>query len=671
MAGSSGNFNEDEFSEMEPMLDEDSFSFDSLDEEESLTTNTDDFLDPGLSPPSLDDFGLDSMIESVGDDYPEENIDSSDFDLDLDSDLSLVDTDLPTEDEPLLEADPLFEVDSLGETTQTEDSVLALDDNITLDTDSSPFLSTMDGFSDSDFDLNLDMDLELDLDEDASGIDEKIEEIVNEASSQQLPSQTITPDEEEEFNFDSMDGEEDEPITLSLDELDNITSELPESSEDDGILGEDLSDEPIALSMDELENIMAEEEESESPLSLDLDLDSPPSQEISDDLNFDTLEEDKEIEVDSEDELLPIQDSETENLFDENDIADEPITLSMDELSNITAFDDTPPSNLFMDDELEDNSFETDPEEPIEDITHELDMEDPLEEASSEVDIEDPLDQVTSEPSDFDFDLDESLEESSFEESDEEEPITLSMDELSAITGDAEEDFISTPSEPSEDFSELPEPDETVDFEEFTLGDSDITAEDTSHLSETKEEEENLTLSDEELGNILGAESELPEDLYDADDEITLLPEDEEDEAIALSSDELSDIIGELPPGEDLDEMGQVIEEEAIPPKSPSLEPSSISDDDVIDLDEYAEEGALSPIEEMRSSPAEKEAPVEPEASSEEQEDSGSELSPEEKKKVFSYLDNLLGNLPDDMIREFSKSNYFDLYKKMMKEIGL
>jgi hypothetical protein len=666
MAGSSGNYNEDEFSDMEPVLDEDSFSFDSLDEEESPTTNTDDFLSPGMNPPDLDDFGLDSMIESVGDDYPEEKLDSTDFDLDLDSDLSLVDdTDLPTEGELLLETDPLLEMDSLESS----------DDN----TPSLPSSNT-DSFSDSDFDLNLDIDLELDLEEDDPGIDKKIEEIVNETSPKLPPTETIATDEEE-FNFDSLDGEEDDTITLSLDELDNITSELPESSEEDDILGEDLSDEPIALSMDELENIMAEEE-SESTDSLNFDLDSPDDT-VSDDLDFDSLEDKKEEESITEDELLPIQDSETENLFDGDDIADEPITLSMDELSNITAFDDTPPSNLFMDDELEDSSFEVEMEDPLEEVSHEVEMEDPLEEVSHEMEIEDPLEDE-SEPedrdssekslpeSDLDFDLDDSLEESSFEEADEDEPITLSMDELSAITGDAEEDFISTASEPSEDFSGLPEPDETVDFEEFTLGDSDITSEDTNHLSETKEEDENLTLSDEELGNILGAESELPEDLYDANDEISLLPEDEEDEAIALSSDELSDIIGELPPGEDLDEMGQVVEEEATLPKSPSLDPSLISDDEeVIDLDEYAEEGALSPLEEMRSSPTEKEVTAKSEDPIQKTEDPGSELSPEEKKKVLSYLDNLLGNLPDDMIREFSKSNYFDLYKKMMKEIGL
>ena len=43
----------------------------------------------------------------------------------------------------------------------------------------------------------------------------------------------------------------------------------------------------------------------------------------------------------------------------------------------------------------------------------------------------------------------------------------------------------------------------------------------------------------------------------------------------------------------------------------------------------------------------------------------------QEMKKMISYLDGLFDKLPDDTVREFSQSEYFDLYKKIMTELGL
>jgi hypothetical protein len=42
-----------------------------------------------------------------------------------------------------------------------------------------------------------------------------------------------------------------------------------------------------------------------------------------------------------------------------------------------------------------------------------------------------------------------------------------------------------------------------------------------------------------------------------------------------------------------------------------------------------------------------------------------------ELKKVLSYMDHLLESLPEDKIEEFAKSEYFDTYKKIFKELGL
>jgi hypothetical protein len=42
-----------------------------------------------------------------------------------------------------------------------------------------------------------------------------------------------------------------------------------------------------------------------------------------------------------------------------------------------------------------------------------------------------------------------------------------------------------------------------------------------------------------------------------------------------------------------------------------------------------------------------------------------------ELKRVLSYMDHLLESLPEDKIEEFAKSEYFDTYKKIFKELGL
>jgi len=40
-------------------------------------------------------------------------------------------------------------------------------------------------------------------------------------------------------------------------------------------------------------------------------------------------------------------------------------------------------------------------------------------------------------------------------------------------------------------------------------------------------------------------------------------------------------------------------------------------------------------------------------------------------KKIIAYLDNLLGELPEELIEKFSRSDYFKLYQKVMEELGL
>jgi len=903
MADKAGKLNPDEFSDLEPVLDDDSFAFD-FEEDDSLSASNNeelDFgLDPGMEPPDLDeintldtsdnnddfdfgtdsldlgdsnsskqedesefnmnsdDLGLDSMVSSAGDEYPD---DTSSLDLDLDAGLDLIDEELPKEEQ----VSSREAKKSNNDSTEEEEEILLDAPDLFNDIEESQKSSkSIPNISSESESIENEFSLDLEIDDDDPLIDEKIDQIVNEEDDSS-PIKFQSKESHSEFNFDDLDAE-DEPITLSLDELENIVnapmtkideesldsspeidtefSSLTEDSnstdknytddELDQILGtdiyeedekevglldlgstdldiafdetidplssskeletsdslllddEDMSDEPIALSMDELQNIMAEGEvgsESEN-LALDLDLETPPTN-VPDDIDFTDFEENAELKNDIE-----AEDGEG-SIFSEEELADEPITLSMDELENIAAFDDdthSEDSSEYQDLSDEESVFtveDTAEDEPItlsmDELSNITGDEDVLGSAFDDTLPDTSLDEseiawANEEKSEPELDDEFSDLASGIDLTDDDaaadEPITLSIDELSAITSEPEDssdifseedledhsslgqsdkkdddfefdgDFSSAFEEEDtsspelkedakvesgadlDDFSSLPEPDDSVDFDEFSLEDGDVSSEDVDKLSEPSEEEnsdfgfdessdeedESITLSDDELGNILGGEDELPAiadfgesvDLTDeSNEEVDELDSDfaeaissdeeeapnfgideNEDEPIALTSEELTDIIGDLPPGEDLEDIDSLSFDDNHEPAlesnlKSSLDPNDFEDESMIDLDEYSVDGGLSPLEEMRSTPIENVKEVDTTDSSQDEksesfkDSQGNELSNEDKKKVLTYLDNLLGNLPDDMIREFSKSNYFDLYKKLMKEIGL
>lgn len=903
MADKAGKLNPDEFSDLEPVLDDDSFAFD-FEEDDSLSASNNeelDFgLDPGMEPPDLDeintldtsdnnddfdfgtdsldlgdsnsskqedesefnmnsdDLGLDSMVSSAGDEYPD---DTSSLDLDLDAGLDLIDEELPKEEQ----VSSREAKKSNNDSTEEEEEILLDAPDLFNDIEESQKSSkSIPNISSESESIENEFSLDLEIDDDDPLIDEKIDQIVNEEDDSS-PIKFQSKESHSEFNFDDLDAE-DEPITLSLDELENIVnapmtkideesldsspeidtefSSLTEDSnstdknytddELDQILGtdiyeedekevglldlgstdldiafdetidplssskeletsdslllddEDMSDEPIALSMDELQNIMAEGEvgsESEN-LALDLDLETPPTN-VPDDIDFTDFEENAELKNDIE-----AEDGEG-SIFSEEELADEPITLSMDELENIAAFDDdthSEDSSEYQDLSDEESVFtveDTAEDEPItlsmDELSNITGDEDVLGSAFDDTLPDTSLDEseiawANEEKSEPELDDEFSDLASGIDLTDDDaaadEPITLSIDELSAITSEPEDssdifseedledhsslgqsdkkdddfefdgDFSSAFEEEDtsspelkedakvesgadlDDFSSLPEPDDSVDFDEFSLEDGDVSSEDVDKLSEPSEEEnsdfgfdessdeedESITLSDDELGNILGGEDELPAiadfgesvdlteesneevDELDSDFAEAISSDEEEapnfgideneDEPIALTSEELTDIIGDLPPGEDLEDIDSLSFDDNHEPAlesnlKASLDPNDFEDESMIDLDEYSVDGGLSPLEEMRSTPIENVKEVDTTDSSQDEksesfkDSQGNELSNEDKKKVLTYLDNLLGNLPDDMIREFSKSNYFDLYKKLMKEIGL
>lgn len=737
MADQEQNKNED-LENIEPILDEDSFSLD-LDDFDMGDDDLD--VSPGIEAPNLDDISaFDDEDDSISDMVASSDSYDDLLDIDLDSDLNLL-----GEEDPILHDEDIhadfsdYEEESENQKPKT------------------PAKQTHNDIDDED--------LELEFDDDLIDLDKEIESILN-GEDGILTSKKSKQDLEEE----------DGPISLSLEELENITGNLeedhlgeperPQFGEEDH--ENDLIDEHSDLDLDlddsEIDTNLTFDEEGKPQFDLtDHDEDSFIPK---DDLGPGNEEEDSEFKplVDPEEEELFGQTKEDENLtlsdeelgsilgaggeasleetlgseeefltsdeeselpsfsdddsgFDllggefetpeeestlqkEDEEEDEgPLTLSLEELENISSEaveeDFEEPTSDILNEEIEDESITLSPDE-----LGNIIASDPIEESDDSVsfDIEESDELETDLGDDFGFDLGENeseIEEESsleglegqmegFESSEEEDegPIALSMEELESIASasDTEE---SSEEELVDSFDRAPLP-----YEEELTPKSDLMGED--------EEDESIALSMEELENITAAEEE-----------------DIEEEDITLSPESLDEILGEELPGEGLDDIADLpIEEEfslseqigdeddlveheaemdfgdftsdsavddsfdlSVPDLTKDTRTPTLASDDSeefeVDLDEYAMEGKLSPLEELRKSDVS--APEEKRSSAEDAfADAGGEnLSVGDRKKVLGYLDNLLGNLPDEVIREFSKSQYFELYKKMMKELEL
>ncbi|EMF41268.1 hypothetical protein LEP1GSC067_0704 [Leptospira interrogans serovar Lora str. TE 1992] len=479
------------------------------------------------------------------------------------------------------------------------------------------------------------------------------------------------------------DEEANEPIALSDEELGNLLAseneELTTSEESNDLteaidwdspptsetsLEDEEANEPIALSDEELGNLLASENEEpaatseeSNDLSEAIDWDSSPTSEIS----LEDEEANEPIALSGEElgNLLASENEELTTSEESNDLteaidwdspgsetsledeeANEPIALSDEELGNLLASEN---------EELTTSEESNDLAEAIDwdsSPTSEVPLED--EESNEPIALSlDELDHILTdeneEPaaiSEESNDLTETIDwdspgsETSLEDEETNEPIALSLDELDHILTDENEE----PAAISEESNDL------ADWDSPT---SEISLED-------EEANEPIAFSDEELGNLLASGNEESEDKIGSD-----IPKVETEE-------DLSEILGELPPVSDLDAFDSIDEdvskEEEVSTIVPTLE--SVKDQEmIIVLDEYADEEESSPIEELRKTPDQTEAIV--------GELSGDVPSKDEMKRIMTYLDELLGNLPDDLIREFSRSDYFELYKKLMKQIGV
>lgn len=475
-----------------------------------------------------------------------------------------------------------------------------------------------------DFDLALEPsdgeDLSLALEDDLSGGDFGDLELSSDSAAFEDSSADDAGSEPSSFESALLDSSEDESVSLTEAELENI---LGASSDD---LFDDMPADSGALPVEDYSD---SDETPESRASADydsipeVDLDpiAPPvaSGELGpdEDLGFDDFSSasaDELVIPELEDDGAASPEPAGLGVFDEDD---EPIALSADELDNIMS--DVAPADADADGMADfDSAYETAGDES----------------AGGQ---------------------DETPSFASLDEED--ENITLTDDELSKVlldadmeshdVADADDDLPAAPSLSSLDMDD----DEPIA----------LTAEELGNIVSEVEVEDDASLSDVAFADFgdeasqldapgFGDESDLDFDSgAGAADELNL--DEMEEGPTALSDSELDSILA--------DTSGDLQERSGLSDEDPYDHPQ-----DVIVLDEYEEsdarerESAGAALESSRASMAERVA-----------DDGG--VNRDELKKMISYLDRLFDQLPENAVREFSHSEYFDLYKKIMDELGI
>ncbi len=481
------------------------------------------------------------------------------------------------------------------------------------------------------------------------------------------------PATEEEFHPDFPVEHESASATPAMPEADPYDAPpMPEAEHnfDDDEL-------PIALSDEDLDEILLEEEGAHTPAS-------PAAAP-------------RPAPVSSSPAMAPPPPPSIAEDFGEDE---EPIALSDDELDNILADAEAghaethtgAPELLPVNDEDEVLTLDDDP-------------------AITMIDDGSPTLEETSSPA--------ANDSAGFFDSDEDEPITLSDEELDGI------------------LSSAPEEEAPKQTDEVALADlpSDGMVE--------VEDDEPIALSNEELDGILMDAEEVPAADMDAgqaaaaDDHAHAGSDDffdsDADEPIALSADELDGIaataeiedapevapLAELPPEgmdaaaegmdastpdpmaidsryADVDHMEDASTElstgtPAVPADGDEDGPIALSSDEldgiVADSREVTPEAPMMPLSHMDTGadePSLADNTDKPATVFEEDLDAATLIhedahadaaapapDTEELKSVMTYLDNLLGELPDDVIEKFAQSEYFKMYQKIMDKLGL
>jgi len=325
---------------------------------------------------------------------------------------------------------------------------------------------------------------------------------------------------------------------------------------------------------------------------------------------------------------------------------DESITLSNDELANILEETETK-SEISTAEELPTENIQESTGEELGEISV-----DELEPATEEV-LE-PIEQVTDEQN-----IPEELKPSETIV-----PEEIKTEPSESFFGELEDESISLSDNELENILQSAEIEETPSLEttkeESTPAIEEISTEIKEEVKfEQPEEKISEPISFTETEKIetpieeipVEEVSQFPETIISPEEE--LKPEENLEEQISIEEiptvEEIPETIEKTPALEE----EVILKEEELKPEEPISiieEAPKISEAEPITLEEK-----IIPEEELKT---EEILPIE-------------ELDKEELKKLLIYLDNLLENLPEDKIKEFAQSEYYDLYSKILSKLGI
>ncbi|AEF80305.1 hypothetical protein [Leadbettera azotonutricia] len=601
-------------------------------------------------------------------DMPEAEETADEESIDIEDSDGLADLDLPDLDLPAGDDFSAFDVPEAEITEDETDEAPAIDNGLDL----------VDSSSDLDMEIP-----EMDFEDFADETTEKASDESADLGFAEVSLDDLS-DEGDNASFDE---------SISLDEPE-LSEPLPEAAaEPAGGHGEtsasqELSTQLLMKIANELASIRTEL----SSLKKDFagfKTESAPSGSPADRGFFNQEEDDEKIALtgDEMDTILNVEETDevedTEikgGFFDEEE--DETISLTGDELDNIlNTADFTEEAGADATDEsfnLDDLGIEEaaeppaeipaeSPEETIDDLDLDINLEETdLDELAGETAFDQGLDDMGPGIAD------------SFEESI--EPIELDVpNELKQLQEEGAQPM--TPAPEPQDTSYLEEDplsgetfdEESLDLSEAVIDEPDLSGEiqdnpieepslddisidldigledsETTPAEEPEEAFEELEIPTEEFSLDAGEEIEFP---LEEEEEIPVSPEAVHDEtASAENAEEDLALIPE----------GFVVEaDESQGDAEVSADDDALTPDDFAIPDETAVEDI---IEEVTADAASDDSP-------------GPGGIPshlkQELKTVLSYMDQLLESLPDEKIEEFARSQYFDTYKKLFKELGL
>ncbi|MCL2763204.1 MAG: hypothetical protein FWD36_08395 [Treponema sp.] len=475
-------------------------------------------------------------------------------------------------------------------------------------------------------------------------------------------------------------------------------SSVKEETQHGGFFDEE-GDETIALTGDEMEHILTSTSFSDDPLR---EADEAALRELSEKADF-ASDDDDDMEMDFENLGIGLEDEdEAQDLSDDDDFEAFPLVdfqteFEEEDIHELT--EELIASELVEEtEELRDIRLEgVDPLTPApedsiylegdpfaqEDTSIEDTLKDPL-----FGDISDEAAALSDEPL-----LDDTLDDTLDDDANDDDIMAISLDEDGLDLNDLnveelEDDFNTDDMEPlglelEEESVDIEEPIDTIDsIDTIDTGSTDLSASATlTDVSEDISFEDVLSLDDEDLAldmdnfcadvGLDATESVFEDSDFEAGIELEI-----QDDGFEIGDDLASDDFAKDDDVKDsvkIDSKDDDRAQEVIPEGfEVNAEEAAVSFDD--DLEAFDEEDLAVKEEEKDINQPETVTKAPEQSKNTVPAVNDQDISPslrKELKNVLSYMDHLLEALPEEKIEEFAKSDYFETYKKIFKELGL